>query len=64
MDSGDVKGDEEPRLERIESIANRVVVPLDLKECTGFGDLPDELLEGIFRFLLSTSTSRRNHFAV
>ena len=36
-------------------------LPVDVTGCTGFQDLPDELLEHIFRNL--EGTSRRNYFA-
>jgi len=37
-------------------------LPIDVSGCTGFHDLPDELLENIFQQL--EGTSRRNLFAV
>ena len=37
-------------------------LPVDVSDCSGFQDLPDEILEQIFvRFI---GSSRKNHFAV
>lgn len=63
VDSGIIFGDEESIKVQLPVPGLRgPALPLDMSRCTGFHDLPEELLEHVFRYL--EGTSRKNYFAV
>lgn len=58
----ELRHEDSVQVELAANLARPPALPVDADGCTGFQDLPEELLEHIFSYL--QGSSRRNHFAV